>query len=319
MEKYNRGSILNNRYRIEGLYKVENEYNIYKAEDTRFPGNFWLVHQILLINTSKNFINNLFVTLANLSKVVYEKIGKISDYFIDKDYLIVVTEYLNGSLLKEVIYSSNFSSSTVKAIKLGLQLLEIVKYFYEKDLIRFIDLNPENIIIERNGIIKILSFSVNKLMDLINDDGVNQNYFIGTFGYIPPEFLDDKISMINQSSFIYIICAIMYEFITKVPPYLRDDPFIFPPAITLNSLISIELSRVLEKNLAYSSHNRYRTFKEFEKKLYEILYKETTDIEPQRLPIFSLLKNKLFLGISLFFFIQLIIIIWLVIYYIMIM
>lgn len=319
MEKYTKGAIFNNRYRIEGLYKVENDYNIYKAEDLRFPGNFWLVHQVLLINNSRNFINNIFSVLNNLSKIVYDKIGKISDYFIDKDHLIVITEYLNGSLLKEVIYSSNFSSSTVKAIKLGLQLLEIVKYFYDKDLIRFIDLSPENIIIERNGVIKILSFSINKLMDLINEDGINPNYFVGTFGYIPPEFLDDKISMINQSSFIYIICAIMYEFITKVPPYLREDPFIFPPAISQNSLISIELSRVLEKNLSYSSHNKYRTFKEFEKKLHEILYKETTDIEPQKLPIFSLLKNKLFLGISIFFFIQILIIIWLVIYYIMIM
>ncbi|MCS6955091.1 MAG: protein kinase, partial [Candidatus Calescibacterium sp.] len=212
MEKFQIGNVLHNRYKIIGTYKVESGSILYKVEDIRFIGSNWLIYQIDISEyiNSNIYINNLFSTLSFLSKIVYDKIGKIADYFIEKGYLIVVCEEINGTLLNELIHSS--SINIIKAVKLGLQLLEIVKFLYDKNIINFVDINPENIVIDRQGVVKILCFAVSKIPSMITEKGLDENKFIGTLGYIPPEMIDDDKLNIGQHTYIYIISSVIYEY-----------------------------------------------------------------------------------------------------------
>lgn len=315
MEKMPIGSILNNRYKIISTYKIDSGSIIYKSEDTRFIGSTWLVHQIDISENinSKIYINNLFSTLSFLSKVVYDKVGKIIDYFIEKNYLIVVSEEINGTLLSELIYNS--TSNTLKVIKIGLQLTDIVKFLFEKNLIHLIDLNPENIVIDKQGILKIQSFAISKLPSIITDKGIEEKKFIGTIGYIPPEMIDDDSSSIGQHSYIYIIASIMYEYITKLNPYVREDPFLFPPANSISPNISNQLSSLIEKCLSYNPNNRIKTFRELEKKLLTILKNETEIEDLPKNNILSLIKNKALFLFLILLLIQFLIIAVLIIYY----
>lgn len=316
MEKFQIGNILNNRYKIIGTYKVESGSILYKVEDIRFIGSNWLMYQIDISEyiNSNIYINNLFSTLSFLSKIVYDKIGKIADFFIEKGYLIVVCEEINGTLLNELIHSS--SINITKAVKLGLQLLEIVKFLYDKNIINFVDINPENIVIDRQGVVKILCFAVSKIPSIITEKGLDENKFIGTLGYIPPEMIDDDKVNIGQHTYIYIICSVIYEYITKLSPYSREDPFFFPPASSISPIIPNQISSLLEKCLSYNYNNRIKTFKEFEKKLLAILKSETEVEEPSNLNIFtSIIKNRAFMIIFLIIFVQFIIILILLMYY----
>ncbi|MCS7164995.1 MAG: protein kinase [Candidatus Calescibacterium sp.] len=316
MEKFQIGNVLNNRYKIIGTYKVESGSILYKVEDIRFIGSNWLMYQIDISEyiNSNIYINNLFSTLSFLSKIVYDKIGKIADFFIEKGYLIVVCEEINGTLLNELIHSS--SINITKAVKLGLQLLEIVKFLYDKNIINFVDINPENIVIDRQGVVKILCFAVSKIPSIITEKGLDENKFIGTLGYIPPEMIDDDKVNIGQHTYIYIISSVIYEYITKLSPYSREDPFFFPPASSISPIIPNQISSLLEKCLSYNYNNRIKTFKEFEKKLLAILKSETEVEEPSNLNIFtSIIKNRAFMIIFLIIFVQFIIILILLMYY----
>lgn len=316
MEKFPIGTVFNNRYKIVATYKIEGGCIIYRAEDIRFIGSTWFLYQIDISENlnSHSYINNLFSVFSFLSKVIYDKVGKIVDYFLERGYLIVVCEELHGTLLSEIIYSSN--PTVIKGIKLALQLLEIVKFLYEKNIINFIDLNPENIIVDKQGVVKIISFSIPKIPAIVTEKGVEENKYIGTFGYIPPEMLDDDKNTINQSSYIYIISAIIYEYFTKLSPYYREDPFFFPPPSSLSPIIPNQLSSLLEKCLSYNQNNRIKTFKEFEKKLQSILKYETEYEESIRPNLFlNILKNKAFFVIAIIIFIQLLFFVILLIYY----
>lgn len=315
MEKFNQNTNLNNRYKIKSTIKIDSGSIIYKVEDLRFIGSTWIAHQIdISENTnSSSYLNNLFSLLSFLSKIMYDKIGKIVDFFIEKDYLIVISEDINGILLSELIHKSN--PNIVKAIKLGIQLVEIVKFLYEKKIINFVDINPENLIIDKNGTLKVLTFAISKLPTFVSDKGIEENKHVGTLGYIPPEMLEDDKTNIQEYSYIYIICAIIYEYLTKMNPYLRDDPFFFPPLSSLSYPISNQLSLLIEKCLNYNYNNRIKTFKEFEKKLMEILKNETQSEETQKDNLLSFLRNKTFFIIIIFIVLQLVIILAFLIYY----
>ncbi|MFN3478531.1 MAG: serine/threonine protein kinase [bacterium] len=320
MEKFQVSSILNNRYKIVSVYKIESGTIIYRTEDLRFPGETWLIHQLDISENinSPSYLNNFFSLLSFLSKVIYEKIGKIVDYFTEKDCLIVVTEELPGVTLSEIIYTT--TANPIKTIKLALQLLEIIKFLYSKNIINFCDINPENIIVDKQGMIKIISFGISKLSTMVTDKGIEQNKFLGTLGYVPPEMIDDDPANIKEHSYIYVISAIMYEYVTKISPYSREDPFFFPPISSFASTFPNQLNSFIEKCLSYNPANRIKTFKEFEKKLISIL-KNESEIEEisSKNPIFSLSKNQSLFFILVIILIQLFIILAFFVYYIIIL
>jgi len=319
MQKFPPGTILNNRYKIHSVFKFEGESIIYRVEDIRFTGSYWILHQIDLLDKAKSkaYLSNLFSFLSFLSKIVYDKIGKIVDYFTEDNYLIVICEEIIGTLFTQIIYSSN--SNITKAIKLALQLLDIVKFLYEKNIINFVDLNPENIIIDKQGMVRITNFAIDKIITLITEDGVLSDSPVGTLGYIPPEMLDDDKTNIGQHSYIYIICSIIYEYLTKMNPYLRGDPFFYPPLASVIPLVDPKLSSLIEKCLNYNPNNRIKTFKEFEKKLTEIL-KETNKEESYNTNPFlntfgKLTQNRFSFIVIIVILIQFLIITILLIYY----
>ncbi|MEN3014913.1 MAG: protein kinase [bacterium] len=318
MQKILAGTILNNRYKITNTYKIEVDYIAYRVEDIRFIGSSWILYQISIseYNTSQNYLSNLYQFLSSLSKIVYEKIGKIVDYFIEKQYLMVICEEINGTLLSDIIHSSK--TNHIKAIKLALQLLEIVRNLHERNIIHLVDLRPDNIVIDKQGIVKIQSLAISKIPAMVTEKGIEEKY-VGTIGYIPPEMLDDDKSSIGEYSYIYIVASIVYEYLTKLSPYLREDPFFFPPASSVNPTIPPQISSLLEKSLNSNPNERIKTFKEFEKKLASILKSETNyeQITTKHFPIHSILTNKVLILIAIFVLIQLTIIVGLVLYYTM--
>lgn len=320
MERFSVATLLNNRYKIISTYKIESGAILYIAEDIRFIGEKWLVHQIDISENinSRPYVNNLLSLLSLLSKIIYDKIGKIVDYFIEKSYLIVISEDVPGIKLSEIIYTT--TPNTTKIVKLGLQLLEITKFLYSKNIINFVDLNPENIIIDKHGIARIQSFAISKLPTLITDKGIEDNKFVGTLGYIPPEMIDDEPSNIKEHTYIYIIASIMYEYLTKIGPYSREDPFFFPPISSFSPTVSSNLSSLIEKCLNYTPANRIKTFNEFEKKLLQILKNETDTTETMgKSTLFSFAKNQSLIIILIIIFLQLFMILAFFIYYLLIL
>jgi len=319
MQKFPPNTTLNNRYKIKNVLKIDGDSIVYKAEDIRFPGSYWIIHQIEITDkiNSKQYISNIMSLLSFLSKIVYDKVGKIVDYFIEENYLIVICEEIIGTLFSNFIYSSN--TNITKAIKFSLQLLDIVKFLYEKKIINFVDISPENIVIDKQGKVKITNFSINKIITLVSENGINVDTPIGTLGYIPPEMLEDDKSNIGQHTYIYIICSITYEYLTKINPYSREDPFFYPPLTSVIPLIDPKFSSLIEKCLSYNPNNRIKTFKEFEKKLIEILRETNKEIETNSNPMINLFskafKNRVSIIVFVVILIQFLIITMLIIYY----
>lgn len=123
---------------------------------------------------------------------IYKKIQTLSIVNIPKIYelislddkLVVIEEYINGSSLKEILNKSKIISED-KVIKYTLELINIIDKFHSCDSpIIHKDINPSNIMINNDGILKLIDFDISRVH---RNDKNTDTHILGTYGYAAPE------------------------------------------------------------------------------------------------------------------------------------
>src|SRR5712692_6264102 len=170
------------------------------------------------------------------------------------------------------------------------------------------DLKPDNIMITRDGHVKILDFGLAKLLETAGqkpdrEGGLGSSEIatammpvqhsmpgvvMGTVGYMSPEQAQAKT--VDQRSDIFSFGCILYEVATGRKPFVGDSiidtlhKIIYEPApsITdLNPSASPDLQRVIRKCLAKEPEKRYQTIRDTANDLEELIeeMKGVSDIE----------------------------------------
>jgi serine/threonine protein kinase len=83
------------------------------------------------------------------------------------------------------------------------------------------DLKPANILINNEGLLKIVDFGVAAAQKEGDTQLTKTGYVIGSPKYMAPEQILGK--KVDQRADIYSVGVIMYEMITGQPPYSRGD------------------------------------------------------------------------------------------------
>jgi serine/threonine-protein kinase len=83
------------------------------------------------------------------------------------------------------------------------------------------DLKPANILIDDDGLLKIVDFGVAAAASSGDTQLTKTGYVIGSPKYMAPEQILGK--KVDATADVYSIGVIMYEMITGIPPYSRGD------------------------------------------------------------------------------------------------
>lgn len=220
MERYEQyiGCVLNNRYRVENLIGIGGMAYVFKAIDEQNGKTVALK----ILNDECGHDEKAVARFVNESRTVsmlsHPNIVRITDVAFDCDVQYIVMEYVDGITLKEYIdYKKKLEWR--EAVYYVSQILQALEHAHSTGIIHR-DVKPQNIMITRDGSIKVMDFGIAKV---VNSQTITMtDKAVGTVNYISPEQASGKT--VGFSSDIYSVGVMLYEMTTGVLPFVADSP-----------------------------------------------------------------------------------------------
>lgn len=216
MDKYI-GQVLNQRYVVNEIIGVGGMAVVYKAYD-RVAGRVVAVKILKDEFMSDAQFRRRF---ANESKAItmlsHKNIVDIFDVCLDGDVVFIAMEYIDGITLKEYIEYKKVLSWD-EAANYIKQILSATQHAHERGIVHR-DLKPQNIMLLRDGTIKVMDFGIARVSKF--DTQTITDKAIGSVHYISPEQASGDLT--DEKSDIYSIGVILYEMITGQLPFVGDS------------------------------------------------------------------------------------------------
>ncbi|MBX7174396.1 MAG: serine/threonine protein kinase [Pyrinomonadaceae bacterium] len=220
-----------------------------------------------------------------LARLEHENIARILDGGATDDGTpFLVMEYVEGLPLDEYCEKENLSVN--QRLNLFLKVCEAVTFAHQ-NLIVHRDLKPNNILVKKDGKVKLLDFGIAKLLqtdevDFSAEQTLKGNAF--TPEYASPEQINGDV--ITMASDVYSLGVVLYELLTNTRPHsfkdkslneilriITTEEIVLPSAIQ-NSKFKIqnsELEAILLKSLAKNPLERYQTASELRDDIFNYL------------------------------------------------
>ncbi len=269
-EKYRayENKILEDRYIIEKLIGVGGMSVVFRARD-RYLNNMMVAIKILKDDVAND--ETVVKRFSNEAKIARElkhnNIVSVQDVKTQGRVKYMVMEYLYGLTLKDYLNAKNRPLSFEEVVGYTAQILRALGEAHRNHIIHR-DIKPQNIMLLKDGKIKVMDFGVAKRPDVTTLTATDKA--VGTVYYMSPEQAAGKKNIDTRSD-LYSLGAMMYELATGQTPFkgetpiailvkhMQDDPV---PPRQLNSSIPIGLEQIILCAMSKDPANRFQTAEE---------------------------------------------------------
>jgi serine/threonine-protein kinase len=152
-------------------------------------------------------------------KITHHNIIRIYDFLHLQGAYAISMEYFPSHTLSGEIPDAK-PMDFVKALKYSNDMATGMAVAHQAGVIHR-DLKPANILVNSDGLLKIVDFGVAAAASSGDTQLTKTGYVIGSPKYMAPEQILGK--KVDETADIYSIGVIMYEMVTGVPPYSRGD------------------------------------------------------------------------------------------------
>ncbi len=212
------GKTLEGRYNVKGSIGKGGSARVFYAEDT-------LLHRTVALKILENDKNELclntksFDTEAKaISMLSHPNIVNVYDISMSGSVKYIVMEYVEGITLRAYLDHRKILPPS-EVVSCARQVLRGLREAHNKGIVHR-DIKPQNIMIMKNGQIKVADFGIARLPD--RDRFLMPDRSIGTVHYISPE--QARGGAVDPRSDIYSLGIVMYEMATGVRPFEAEQP-----------------------------------------------------------------------------------------------
>jgi serine/threonine protein kinase/beta-lactam-binding protein with PASTA domain len=187
----------------------------------------------------------------------------------------IVMEFVDGRTLRDIVKTEG-PMSDQRALETMADVCAALDFSHRAGIIHR-DVKPANVMITRNGAVKVMDFGIARA--LADGQGVTQTAaVIGTAQYLSPE--QARGEMVDARSDVYAAGCVLYELITGDPPFTGDSPVAVAyqhvredptPPSHQNPDVSPAMDAVVLKAMSKNPANRYQSAADMRSDLVRVL------------------------------------------------
>lgn len=258
------GRILDDRYEIIELIGSGGMANVYKALCHRL--NRYDAVKIMRDETAANteLRRRVCAESQAVAMLSHPNIVSVYDVSHSDDVEYIVMELIEGITLKQYLQKKSVLEPA-EVLDFTIQIAKALEHAHSKGIIHR-DIKPQNIMLLKDGMIKVADFGIASLESDIEE---NNGEAVGSVHYIAPEQARGQAP--DARSDIYSLGIVMYEMLTGKLPYIgasdvevavkhmNTDP-VSPRELVPD--IPEELERICLKAMNSDMDKRYQTASE---------------------------------------------------------
>jgi serine/threonine protein kinase/tetratricopeptide (TPR) repeat protein len=292
MEELTTGTTFAGRYQIIDELGKGGMGKVYRVLDKKLNEEVALKLIKPEISSDKKTVERFSNELKISRKIVHKNIARMYDLNEEKGTRFITMEYVSGQDLRGLIRQSG-QLAVGTTINIAKQVCEGLIEAHKLGVVHR-DLKPGNIMIDKEGNVRIMDFGIASSLSTQGITGAG--VMIGTPEYMSPEQVEAK--EIDQRSDIYSLGIMLYEMVTGRVPFEGDTPLsigmkhkgeVPKNPRELNTQIPNDLSRVILRCLEKDKNKRFQSAEEVRSDLTNIEkgIPTTERLTPKRKPITS--------------------------------
>lgn len=257
------GMYISDRYEIIDKVGSGGMADVYKAKDQRL--NRFVAIKVLKpeYSSDKSFVNKFRGEAQSAAGLSHPNIVNVYDVGDDSGLHYIVMELVEGITLKRFIERKG-KLDIKEAVGIGIQIAQGMEAAHDNHIIHR-DIKPQNIIISRDGKVKVTDFGIAKAT---NSNTITSNA-MGSVHYLSPEQARGGYS--DEKSDIYSLGVTLYEMLSGKVPFAGDNTVsvallhIQGEAMPLRELdpdIPVSIDKIVQKCMQKRPERRYHSASE---------------------------------------------------------
>lgn len=227
------------------------------------------------VSSDEEMMKRFVHELRYSRKITHRNVIRIYDFLnLQGCYAISMEFFPSHTLSGEMPDSKPMSMK--KALKYSRDIAAGMAVAHQAGVIHR-DLKPANILVNSDGLLKIVDFGVAAAASSGDTQLTKTGYVIGSPKYMAPEQILGK--KVDETADIYSVGVIMYEMVTGIPPYSRGDHMSVmyqhvqgkaTPAQEINKDLPEAFAEIINKAMSVDKTKRYQSMQELTDALTEV-------------------------------------------------
>jgi serine/threonine protein kinase len=239
---------------------------VYQAKDQKRRGTLCAVKEMSLSmvpsEEQARAIQNFKCEAKILWGLSHPNLPSFTNFFSEGQRYFLVMEYLDGCTLEDLLEAQGSPFPERRVLYWAEELCDVLDYLHnQKPSIIFRDMKPGNVMLTRQGHIKLIDFGIARFF---RPQAGHDTQQFGTPGYASPEQYGR--SQTNNRSDIYSLTITLFQLLTHTLP---ETAFGLRNIRASSPHISSEVASALEKAASFNPDDRYSTVSAFKRALLE--------------------------------------------------
>lgn len=213
----------------------------------------------------EEFIRRFRREAQSAASLSHPNVVSIYDVGQEDEVHYIVMEYIEGKNLNEII-KERAPMQVDESVRIASQICDALDHAHMNQIIHR-DIKPHNILIGRNGRVKVTDFGIARA---VTSTTITQTgSVVGSVHYFSPEHAKGVTT--GEKSDLYSLGIVLYQMLTGVLPFLGESPISvalkhlqeeFEEPRLLNPLIPQSVENVILKSMRKNPEERYQSAKQ---------------------------------------------------------